>query len=50
MSVDTTTPEFDTVSSIRKTVDNMQIAENIRASDRALIDTLANGERPYTPA
>jgi len=43
------TPEFDTVQSIRKTADNMQLAENIRAADRALIDTLANGERPYTP-
>ena len=41
--------ELDTVSSIRKIVDTMQLAENIRAKDRALIDVLANGERPYTP-
>lgn len=41
-------PEFDTVESIRKTVDNMQTIENERARDRALIDTLANGERPYS--
>ena len=41
-------PLFDTVSSIRKTVDDMQIVENVRATDRALIDTLANGDRPFT--
>ncbi len=42
--------QFDTVSSIRQVVENMQLSENIRARDRALIDTLANGERPFTPA
>jgi hypothetical protein len=48
-SPDTQQPEFDTVESIRKTVENMQLIENERALDRALIDTLANGERPYSP-
>lgn len=47
-SKDANQPEFDTVESIRKTVDNMQTIENERARDRALIDTLANGERPYS--
>lgn len=42
------TPEFDSVDSIRKTVDAMQQVENLRAQDRALIDTLANGERPFS--
>lgn len=45
----TAQPEFDTVESIRKTVENMQLLENERARDRALIDVLANGERPYSP-
>jgi hypothetical protein len=48
-SPDTNQPEFDTVESIRKTVENMQLIENERARDRALIDVLANGERPYSP-
>lgn len=47
-SADASQPEFDTVESIRKVVDNMQTIENERARDRALIDTLANGERPYS--
>lgn len=47
-SANASQPEFDTVESIRKVVDNMQIIENERARDRALIDTLANGERPYS--
>ena len=48
-SPDTNQPEFDTVESIRKTVENMQLIENERARDRALVDVLANGERPYSP-
>jgi len=48
-SPDTAQPEFDTVESVRKTVENMQLLENERARDRALIDVLANGERPYSP-
>lgn len=48
-SPETAQPEFDTVESIRKTVENMQLLENERARDRALIDVLANGERPYSP-
>ncbi len=49
VSTDQNKINFDSVASLRKTVDNMQLAENVRAQDRALIDTLANGERPYTP-
>ena len=48
-SPDTKQPEFDTVESVRKTVENMQLLENERARDRALVDVLANGERPYSP-
>jgi hypothetical protein len=48
-STDQNAINFDSVASLRKTIDNMQLAENVRAGDRALIDTLANGERPYTP-
>ena len=48
-SAKATDPEFDTVEAIRKTVENMQLLENVRARDRALIDVLANGERPYSP-
>lgn len=47
-SADASQPEFDTVESIRKVKNNMQAIENERARDRALIDTLANGERPYS--
>jgi hypothetical protein len=48
-SKNTSQPEFDTVEAIRQTVENMQLLENERARDRALIDVLANGERPYSP-
>jgi len=49
VSTDQNAINFDSVPSLRKTVDNMQLAENVRATNRALIDTLANGEQPYSP-
>ncbi len=40
--------DLETVSGLRAVIDKMQTFETIRANDRALIDTLANGSRPYT--
>jgi hypothetical protein len=41
--------EFATPEQIATICEKMQTVERVRASDRAWIDVLANGGRPYTP-
>jgi hypothetical protein len=48
MTVDPTIPEFAKPEQIAEICETMQTVENIRSRDRALIDNLANGGRPYT--
>ncbi len=44
------TPNYGTPGAVMAVVDTMQTPERIRASNRALIDSLMNGRRPYTDA
>lgn len=48
LTENTISPDKETVSGLRAVIDKMQLVETVRANDRALIDTLANGSRPYT--
>lgn len=50
MTKDPAIPEFAKPEQVAEICDTMQTVENVRAKDRALIDNLANGGRPYTPA
>lgn len=42
--------EFSTPEKVHAICEKMQTIERVRAKDRAWIDGLANGKRPYTPA
>lgn len=42
-------PQFSTPEKVQQICETMQKVETARASDRATIDNLANGGRPYTP-
>lgn len=42
--------EFAAPDKVAEICEEMQSVENYRAKDRAMIDNLANGGRPYTPA
>lgn len=40
--------DFSDASKVNAILETMQTVENVRAQDRALIDTLFNGKRPFT--
>lgn len=42
------TPQFATAAQVTAICETMQTIEQVRATDRALIDNLANGGRPYS--
>ena len=44
------TPDYGTPEAVLAAVELMQQPERIRASNRALINSLMNGRRPYTDA
>ena len=44
------TPDYKTPAAVLAAVELMQEPERVRASNRALIDALMNGRRPYTDA
>lgn len=43
-------PDWGTPEAVEQVCQTMQQVETLRASDRALVDVLANGGRPWTPA
>ena len=42
------TPDYGSPANVLAAVELMQTPERIRASNRALVDSLMNGRRPYT--
>lgn len=50
MSDEPKVPEFATAAQVAEICETMQKVENDRSKDRSLIDNLANGGKPYTPA
>jgi len=40
--------DYDSPSRIKAVIETMQAVERVRATERAMIDTLMNGKRPYT--
>lgn len=42
-------PSWATPDLVLMVTESMQKIESVRAADRALVDALANGQRPYTP-
>lgn len=41
-------PDFSDASRVMAILDSMQTVENVRAADRAMVDTLFNGKRPFS--
>lgn len=50
MAKETPPSDFQDASKVMAILESMQTVENVRAQDRALIDTLFNGKRPFTDA
>lgn len=42
--------DFSDASKVMAILDSMQTVENVRAADRAMIDTMFNGKRPFSDA